>query len=224
LGDYGIGNSYYKVQAPPSGGSELVVTARMDCLTYTDGWAPKIDECLGTHYLDETYLRQASLALETKIAKLHADLGGAIKPVLWVDWSSATSDSWFLRQRESTRKSTIDATIDSVIQKGIWDSEGLLSFCREHPEIQIAAIVVKLTSGSIDYGVGNSYYRLDVSDGPAVTITVRMDCVTYTDGWKTKLNAQIHALKSVRAMSHCPPRSCLLTSKANSCSGGHNAG
>jgi len=92
-----VGNSYYKVQEQAAT-ALLILTAHMDCLTYTDGWGPKVDNCLGLHYFDKTYMWQALDALAAKTAKLHGELAGLMKPALQIDWDLFVSDPKFLQQ------------------------------------------------------------------------------------------------------------------------------
>src|SRR5690606_10637774 len=131
---------------------------------------------------DEVSMREAG----PQVASLETRLQGEVAPLapkLYVDWSSFVEHENFRGQSSSSRKDTFNNIPNTFLERGLFQGDCLVAFCKENPSVKIAHIIVRVSpDNSVQSETGNSYYSLRIGNGPSVIATVRLDCLNYTDG------------------------------------------
>jgi len=192
------GNSYYGVEYKALERT-LYVKVKLDSVSYTDGWGPKIDKEFDLNVLNEVYINGATEQLNERQKKFATELSDATLsvPTIEVNWTSFVDSATFKAKSDGTRKSIIESVVTDVVQKGLFASEsGFVAWAKKSPtrarvillaSISKIVINVAVEGNKVETGPGNSYYGIKF-DGDVLNVTVKLDSVTYTDGWGPKVD------------------------------------
>lgn len=201
--DYKYANNYYSIDKLEN---ELFVVVNLSCYEYTDGWGFKIDRLLDINAIDETNVFLA----ESSIKNFESQLESIVKQKIFIDvnWDSMFTQQFKVND-EYQRKSLIEGVV-GVIQKGVFDSQGLIEFIKSDPKLftkSVGKILIQF-SENINNQVGNSYYSIEYLNGSLIA-TFNPNLMNYTDSWveKTKyISSQMKNFNGklpLKNPSHC---------------------